>query len=52
MTKIKKLTIALFVLGSTLFLGGCAVNKKKKCDTCPKWDRYVLPEGHVVLEIR
>jgi len=52
MTKIKKLTIALFVLGSTIFLGGCTVNKKKKCDTCPKWDRYVLPVNAVVFDNR
>jgi len=46
MKLVKKLTISIFVLMITLFTGSCTVNKKKKCDTCPKWDRYDVEIGN------
>lgn len=43
--KISTLLVFITILFST---SACTVNKKKKCDTCPKWTR-MIPKTDVVL---
>jgi hypothetical protein len=33
-----KLKTGLAVLTLALLLGACASNKKRRCNTCPKWE--------------
>jgi len=41
MKKVKSLGL-LCLLAMGLTLSSCAANKKKKCDTCPKWTSELI----------
>lgn len=48
MKTIKKISTLLIFIAILFSSSACTVNKKKKCDTCPKWTR-LMPQTDVRL---
>jgi len=38
----KRLQVATIAIATIALASSCTVNKKKKCDTCPKWTSEII----------
>jgi len=45
----KRLFIASVAIAFSALASSCTANKKKKCDTCPKWTSEVIHTDNTLL---